>query len=76
MQQPARYFWQTTLNHFPSSFPVSYAVDGRQYIAIIRGQPGLLVGSLYGIISGLLSDQGGSLGVPVADPAILVFALD
>lgn len=29
--------WQTRLNDVPNSFPISYAVAGRQYIAVVTG---------------------------------------
>ncbi|MEQ8315218.1 MAG: PQQ-binding-like beta-propeller repeat protein [Gammaproteobacteria bacterium] len=66
--------WEVDLQHLPSSFPISFAVDGKQYIAIVRGQPSRWIGSLYGTISGFLEDRGG-LPVPSEDPALMVFAL-
>ena len=66
--------WQVDLGHLPSSFPISYAVDDRQYIAIVRGQPSRFIGSLYGLMAGFLTDQGG-LQTPNATPALLVYAL-
>lgn len=68
--------WQTSLDHIPSSFPISYAVDGKQYVAIIRGQPSRFIGSLYGIISGLMQADGRSLATPATNAAIMVYALD
>jgi len=67
--------WQTSLGHIPSSFPITYAVDGKQYIAIVRGQPSRFVGSLYGIISGFLGADNSVIGTPSAGPAMMVFAL-
>ncbi len=67
--------WQTDLEHLPSSFPISYAVDGTQYIAVIRGQPSRFIGSLYGIINGLLAEQGKSLKTPTVNPAIMVYSV-
>ncbi len=66
--------WEIDLEHLPSSFPISFAVDGKQYIAIVRGQPSRWIGSLYGTISGFRENEGG-LPVPSADPALMVFAL-
>jgi alcohol dehydrogenase (cytochrome c) len=66
--------WEVDLQHLPSSFPISFAVDGKQYVAMVRGQPSRWIGSLYGTISGFLEDQGG-LPVPSEDPALMVFAL-
>lgn len=67
--------WQDSIGHIPSSFPITYGVDGRQYVAIIRGQPSRFTGSLYAIISGFLGDNQSAIGTPSAEPAILVYAL-
>jgi alcohol dehydrogenase (cytochrome c) len=32
-----RQLWQTRLTASPSTFPITYAVDGRQYVAVIAG---------------------------------------
>ncbi|PYS18089.1 MAG: alcohol dehydrogenase [Acidobacteria bacterium] len=32
--------WQIRLNDVPSSFPISYSVDGKQYIAVVVGNGG------------------------------------
>lgn len=68
--------WQTSLEHIPSSFPVTYAVDGKQYIAVIRGQPSRFIGSLFGIVSGFLGEDNDSVRAPTVDPAVVVYALD
>lgn len=67
--------WQDSVGHIPSSFPITYAVDGKQYVAIIRGQPSRFTGSLYGVISSFLGENREAIGVPSAEPAILVYAL-
>lgn len=67
--------WQDSVGHIPSSFPITYAVDGKQYVAIIRGQPSRFTGSLYGVISSFLGENSEAIGVPSAEPAILVYAL-
>ncbi len=66
--------WQADLQHLPSSFPITYAVDGKQYLAIIRGQPSRFIGTLYGLINGFLADSGG-LKTPSAEPALVIYAL-
>jgi alcohol dehydrogenase (cytochrome c) len=67
--------WQDSIAHIPSSFPITYAVDGKQYVAIIRGQPSRFTGSLYAIISGFLGDNQDAIGTPSEGPAVLVYAL-
>jgi hypothetical protein len=54
---------------------MTYAVDGKQYVAIVRGQPSRFVGSLYGIIAGFLGADNSALGTPSTGAAIMVFAL-
>ncbi len=34
--------WQTRLQDIPNAFPITYMVDGKQYIAMIAGNPGLI----------------------------------
>lgn len=66
--------WQTSLAHLPSSFPISFAVEGKQYVAIVQGQPSRWIGNLYGTINGFMESEGG-LPVPSGEPALMVFAL-
>ncbi|NKB33339.1 MAG: PQQ-binding-like beta-propeller repeat protein [Pseudomonadales bacterium] len=69
--------WAEDLGAIPSSFPVTYAVDGKQYIAVIRGQPSPFFGSLLGSnIRSLLADRNDSIPRPSEGPAMMVFALD
>ncbi|MBT8145516.1 MAG: PQQ-binding-like beta-propeller repeat protein [Gammaproteobacteria bacterium] len=68
--------WQTALGHLPASFPITYEIDGRQYIAIIQGQPSRFTGSLFGIITGFLGADNPAVQPPTDDPALVVFALD
>jgi alcohol dehydrogenase (cytochrome c) len=41
--------WQTRLNEVPSAAPITYAVAGRQYLAVIVGSGGYQSGS-YGVM--------------------------
>jgi alcohol dehydrogenase (cytochrome c) len=34
--------WQTRVQDMPNTFPVTYMVDGRQYVAMIAGNPGIV----------------------------------
>jgi len=51
--------WQTELGDIPQSFPVSYSVNGKQYIAVVIGQPAILASTWMGVISAF---QAGSSG--------------
>ena len=69
--------WETDLGAIPSSFPVTYSVDGKQYIAVIRGQPSPYFGSILGSnIRSLLADRNETLPRATEQPAMVVFALD
>jgi alcohol dehydrogenase (cytochrome c) len=37
--------WETRVNDVPGAFPISYMVDGKQYIAMPVGDPGMAAGS-------------------------------
>jgi alcohol dehydrogenase (cytochrome c) len=34
--------WQTRVQDVPNAFPITYMVDGKQYVAMIAGNPGLV----------------------------------
>ena len=34
--------WETRLQDIPNAFPITYMVDGEQYVAMIAGNPGLI----------------------------------
>ena len=75
--ETGKLLWETDLGAIPSSFPVSYAVDGKQYIAVIRGQPSPYFGSILGSnIRSLLAAQNETLPRPTEEPAMMVYALD
>jgi alcohol dehydrogenase (cytochrome c) len=60
--------WETRLNDVSSSSPISYSVDGRQYIAIQVGQGGFHAGSFLPLVPELTSP-------PNRGAAVWVFAL-
>ena len=69
--------WQTSLEHIPSSFPITYAVDGKQFVAVVRGQPSPYTGgATLRIITGYLGSDEPALQIPTAEPALMVFALE
>ena len=57
--------WQTRLNEVPSSAPVSYGVDGRQYLAVIVGSGGYQSGSYNVMVPEIRNppDRGAALWV-------------
>ena len=38
--------WQTRVQDVPNSTPMTYMVDGKQYVAIIAGNPGIAGGGM------------------------------
>lgn len=68
--------WQAALGNLPSSFPITYAVDGKQYVAVVQGQPSRFTGSLYGIISNFLGEDNPAIKTPTDQPKLVVFSLD
>ncbi len=68
--------WETAMDHLPSSFPITYAVNGKQYVAIVKGQPSTWTWSLFGIIQGLLGPAAQSTPTPSGEPGLVVFAIE
>jgi alcohol dehydrogenase (cytochrome c) len=60
--------WETRLNDVSSSSPISYSVDGRQYIAVVVGQGGFQANSYAPLVPEFRSP-------PDRGAAIWVFAL-
>ena len=64
--------WETTLDVIPASFPVSYSVDGKQYIALVGGQLNRHTGIWLGLMASFTGYRMPEPGIP----AIWVYALD
>ena len=60
--------WQTRLNDVPSSFPISYGVDGRQYVAVVVGNGGAHARTWPGLVRSIYNPPDGGA-------SIFVFAL-
>lgn len=69
--------WQTTLSDAPSAGIVTYAVDGRQYLAVVVGQSNNHVRDWSGIAQGYAAMEGWDVAAPPEGngAAIVVFAL-
>lgn len=63
-----RMLWQTRLNDVSSSSPISYAVDGKQYVAIVVGEGGFHARSFAPLVPELKSP-------PNRGAAVWVFTL-
>lgn len=68
--------WQTDLGDIAASFPISYSVEGKQYIAVVVGQLSLHANIWLGTITGFLGqDDSPVTNLQRSGPAIVVFAL-
>ncbi|MDP6654061.1 MAG: PQQ-binding-like beta-propeller repeat protein [Gammaproteobacteria bacterium] len=70
-QETGEVLWKTELDAIPSSFPISYSVDGKQYIAVVAGQLNLHTG----IWLGLMNQFAGYIPENPGAAALWVFAL-
>ena len=69
--------WQSDLGDIPNSFPISYGVDGKQYVAVVVGQPSPFHATLWmQMINGFLGDSSPMVEMSRSGPAIVVYALD
>ena len=68
--------WEEELGDIPNSFPISYGVNGKQYVAIVVGQPSVYHATvLKSYIDGFLGDESPLVDLPRAGPALVVYAL-
>ncbi len=76
-QASGEVLWQTDLGDVPGSFPISYAVDGRQYVAVVVGQLSPFHSSLWlQIMDQFLGDNNPAAGMERSGPAVVVYALN
>lgn len=66
--QSGKELWQVRLSDTPNSFPITYAVDGRQYVAIVTGGGTFQDNFVAHLTPEIEASTGG--------PAIWVFAVD
>ena len=66
-QENGKVLWQTRLNAAPESSPITYRVDGRQYVAVLAGGGSAFGANARGLVPELAS--------PAAGITLYVFAL-
>ena len=71
-QQTGNVMWETQLDAIPAAFPITYSVNGKQYIAIVAGQLNLHTG----IWLGLMNQFTGFVPETPGAAALWVFALE
>jgi len=52
--------WQTRLNDAVNSYPISYSVNGKQYVAIVAGYGGPRIGNLHQLTTEIQTPRGAS----------------
>ena len=69
--------WTTDLGDLPTSFPISYSVNGRQYIAVATGTPTVNANLWMGMVNDFLGGGDNVISrLSRSGPALMVFALD
>lgn len=68
--------WDGDLGDIAASFPITYAVDGKQYIAVVVGQPSIHAGGLMGMVGAFTGGAQSPLrSLPHSGPALVVYTL-
>ncbi len=76
-QDNGEVLWETDLGDIAASFPISYSVEGTQYIAVVVGQPSIHTNLWLGVVSAFLGAEGTALrSLSRTGPAIVVYALN
>ena len=69
--------WEDDLGDIPASFPISYGVAGKQYVAIVVGQPSVYHATvLKSYLDRFLGDKSPLVNLPRGGPALVVYALN
>ena len=71
-QQTGDVIWETQLDAIPAAFPITYSVDGKQYIAVVAGQLNIHTG----VWLGLMNKFAGFVPASQGAASLWVFALD
>ena len=72
-----RFSGRPTFGDIAASFPISYSVDGKQYIAVVIGQPSLHANIMIGVITGFLgTEQSPVTDLDRSGAAVVVYALE
>ena len=71
-QRTGDILWETQLDAIPAAFPITYSVDGKQYIAVVAGQLNIHTG----VWLGLMNKFTGFVPEPPGAASLWVFALE
>ena len=68
--------WETELSDIPAGFPITYSVNGKQYVATVVGQLSLHANIFLGFITGVMGAQNPVSNLSREGAALVVYALD
>ncbi len=76
-QATGEILWETSTGDIPTSFPVTYMADGKQYVALVVGQPTIHAGTFLGAVQAMTGGAEGPFGqLRSQGPALITYALD
>jgi alcohol dehydrogenase (cytochrome c) len=68
--------WETNISDIPTSYPVTYLANGKQYVALTIGQPTIYAGTFMGAVTALTGGADGPMGkLQPGGAALVVYAL-
>jgi len=69
--------WETDLEDIPASFPITYQVADKQYVAVAIGTPTINANVWLGVVNGFLGGEDNVIrNLSRSGPALKVFALE
>ncbi|HLT63588.1 MAG TPA: hypothetical protein VKZ92_03610, partial [Pseudohongiella sp.] len=71
-----RILWETGIGDIPTSYPVTYMANGKQYVALTIGQPTIYAGTFLGAVTAMTGGAEGPMGkLQPGGAALVVYAL-
>ena len=68
--------WETNIGDIPTSHPVTYMANGKQYVALTIGQPTIFAGTFLGAVTAMTGGADGPMGkLQPGGAALVVYAL-
>jgi alcohol dehydrogenase (cytochrome c) len=69
--------WQTNIGDIPASYPITYMAGGKQYVAVVIGQPTIHAGTFMGAVMAMTGGPKGPMGqLQSRGAALVVYALE
>jgi alcohol dehydrogenase (cytochrome c) len=75
-QRSGEVLWKTSTGDIPASFPITYMAEGKQYVAVVIGQPTIHAGTFMGAVMAMTGGPAGPMGqLQNQGAALVVYAL-